>query len=271
MSERYFLLGDIHGNIRTIDKLYNRHKAVLSDNAEDNKIILLGDACFNYFIGVGKEETDHKVKTEFSKYPFTYICLRGNHESRVRDVIVEHPDRWFIKEKYAGTIYYEEEFPNIEYLEDSPAVYEFAGYKTLSLPGAYSVDKQRRLLEKDAWFENEMLNDDEMEYGRYLVGKYGTFDLIISHTCPFSAEPRDLFLMGINQNKVDKTMEYFLNEVEQTADYRRWAFGHFHEDRLYHYTAGKQMMMLGCSRLIDLRKFMEMRECDYWEEITCEQ
>lgn len=271
MRERYFLLGDIHGDVSAIEALYHRHKSVLSENPEENKIILLGDVGLNYFVGTDKEALDHKHKTELSKFPFTYICLRGNHESRVRDVVDKYPDKWIMKAKYAGTIYVEEEFPNIEYLEDVPAVYEFAGYRTLSLPGAYSVDKKRRLLVGDPWFSNEMLSDEEMEYGRYLVNDYGYFDLIISHTCPFSMEPRDLFLMGINQNKVDKTMEFFLNEVEQKADYRRWAFGHFHEDRLYHYNAGKQTLMLGCRKLIDLKRFMEMGEYDYWEEIICEQ
>lgn len=125
------------------------------------------------------------------KLPFTYICLRGNHESRVTEVIKKFPDRWTQVEKYGGIIYVEKEFPNIEYLEDGPGIYEFAGYKTLSVPGAYSVDKWYRLINGWTWFANEQLSEEEMEYGRKLIKKEGSVDLVISHTCPIAFEPRD--------------------------------------------------------------------------------
>lgn len=61
--------------------------------------------------------------------------------------------------KYGGEIYVKKEYPQLEYLSDIPAVYEFCGYKTLSLPGAYSIDKWYRLMHGWPWFEGEMLTE----------------------------------------------------------------------------------------------------------------
>jgi 3-oxoacid CoA-transferase subunit A len=155
----------------------------------------------------------------------------------------------------------------IEYLSDAPAVYEFAGYKTLSIPGAYSVDKWYRLSRHWTWYEDEQLNEEEMLMGIRLVQQEKSFDLVISHTCPLIYEPRDLFLGGIDQSMVDKTMERYLGEIEYDLDYKRWAFGHFHADRLYPWDDGKQMLMLFNENVVDLVKFMEMKEENSLQDI----
>ena len=80
-------------------------------------------------------------------------------------------------------------------------------------------------------------------------------------------EPRDLFLAGIDQSMVDKSMERYLGEIEFDLDYRRWAFGHFHADRLFPCNDGKQMLMLFNENVVDLKKFMEMKEGDSLQEI----
>lgn len=170
-------------------------------------------------------------------------------------------------EKYEGIIYIEKEFPNIEYLADIPAIYRFAGYKTLSVSGAYSVDKWGRLRNYWQWFENEQLSEKEMQYGRSLVEKEKSVDLVISHTCPIAYEPRDLFLTTIDQSKIDKSMEIYLGEIEATLNYRRWAFGHFHADRLFPWDGDKEKLMLFNESVVDLNKYMEMSKSDGFDDI----
>ena len=92
-------------------------------------------------------------------------------------------------------------------------------------------------------------------------------DLIISHTCPIAFEPRDLFLRSIDQSQVDKTMEMYLQEIESMLDYRRFACGHYHADRLYPWDGNKEKLMLFNEHVVDLVKFMEMRRSDYLEDI----
>ena len=58
------------------------------------------------------------------------------------------------------------------------------------------------------------------------------YDVILTHTCPISWEPTDLFLSGLDQSSVDKTMELWLDKVKQNIDWSIWLFGHYHDDRL---------------------------------------
>ncbi len=257
MQETWFLLGDIHGDAAPIRKFYEENQEKLLPEAEQNHIILLGDVGANFAL---QGQRDAAFKARLSEYPFTYICLRGNHEERVRKVMEMHPENWESRRKYGGEIYVEKEYPQLEYLSDIPAVYEFCGYKTLSLPGAYSIDKWYRLMHGWPWFEGEMLTEEEMEVGRQLKAKEPPFDLVISHTCPIDYEPTDLFLDGINQTLVDKTMERYLGEIERDLDYKRWAFGHYHADRLYPWKDGKRMLMLFHEHAVELERFMGMKE-----------
>lgn len=264
MKENWFLIGDIHGEAGPIGYFYNQNKDRLKLDDFKNNIILLGDVCCSYYVN----SRDKRFKKDLSAYPFTYICLRGNHESRVTDVVAKNQDGWEKVEKYGGWIYIEKEFPNIEYLEDVPAVYEFAGFKTLSIPGAYSVDKWWRLRNNHQWFANEQLTEKEMQYGRDIIKENdGCFDLVISHTCPKIFEPRDLFLASIDQSAVDKTMELYLDEIETSLSYSRWAWGHYHDDRLYPWDGDKEKLMLKNEKVVDLVKYMNMSKKDYLEDI----
>lgn len=263
-NDNWFLIGDIHGDDRIIKEFYEKNKDKLSLDASKNHIILLGDFGANYAL---KGERDHKFKTALSKYPFTYIALRGNHEARVENVMNMFLDKWEVINKYGGKIYREKEFIQIEYLADGPAVYEFGGYKTFSIPGAYSVDKWYRISNGWVWYEDEQLTKAEMDLGLKIKANEKPFDLVISHTCPITYEPRDLFLPTINQATVDKTMERYLNEIEYDLDYKRWAWGHYHADRLYPWNNGKQMLMLFNEKVVDLKKFMTMTENDSLQDI----
>ena len=224
IKQNWFLLGDIHGSAEPIRYFYYQNRERLSLDDCDNHIILLGDVGCNFAL---TGQRDYKFKMELSQLPFTYICLRGNHEARVAIVMERNPKRWESVQKYGGEAYVEKEFPMIEYLSDAPAIYDLAGYRTLSFPGAYSIDKWYRLARHWTWYEDEQLTEAEMQSGRELVEREGKIDL----------------------------------------DYRRWAFGHFHADRLFPWNDGKQMLMLFNENVVDLKKFMEMKEGDSLQEI----
>ena len=264
MNEQWFLLGDIHGSAQPIYYFYQENKERLNLDSSENYMILLGDVGANFAL---TGQRDHKFKSELSKLPFTFICLRGNHEARVKTVMDKNPDGWETISKYDGSIFVEKEFPHIEYLADGPEVYNFKSYKTLSLPGAYSVDKYYRLARHLTWYEDEQLDEKEMELGRKLCRNEAPFDLVLSHTCPYPYEPTDLFLAGLDQSTVDSTMERYLGEIEFNLDYKRWAFGHFHADRLYPWAEGRQMLMLFNENVVSLDKFMHMTEKQSFKDI----
>ena len=40
-----------------------------------------------------------------------------------------------------------------------------------------------------------------------------------------------MFLEGIDQSTVDNSIEYFLDEIEESTDYNLWYCGHYHTDK----------------------------------------
>ena len=57
------------------------------------------------------------------------------------------------------------------------------------------------------------------------------FDIVLTHTCPYKYEPREVFMQGLDQSKVDKSMEHFLDEVEENISYNKWYCGHYHTEK----------------------------------------
>lgn len=55
------------------------------------------------------------------------------------------------------------------------------------------------------------------------------FDYVLTHTCPFNMQPTDLFIKGMSG--IDASMEVWLMEIERSITYKKWYFGHYHENR----------------------------------------
>ena len=230
MFDRIWAMGDLHGSYLPIHNFYNRNKDEINFSAETDLIILLGDVGANYF----QDYRDKNFKKKLSRYPFTYFCIRGNHEMRASACANQNRDNWEEKSIFNNIALVENKYPNILYALDEVAIYNIEGYKTLIIPGAYSVDKDYRIRQGWSWFENEQLSELEKNMGRIRLEQSNyNFDLVLSHTCPISYEPRDLFLPQIDQSKVDKSMEMYLGEIEYQINYKLWLWGHFHHYRVY--------------------------------------
>lgn len=225
--EHYFLAGDMHGS--TFPVLYNMNEIINDSEDKDPShyaIILLGDVGFNY----NKPDSwqSKKLKKKANKYGFRLYCLRGNHEDRADNNVNIH---WNWDEDVRGVIGIEPEFPNIHYLNDKVDIYHFGGYKCLTVPGAFSVDKHYRLQMGWEWFPEEQLTEMEMANGLRLA-QDNSFDFILSHTCPMSCIPKHLFLNAVDQSKVDNTMEWWLEEVSNACNWKYLCFAHYHSDEI---------------------------------------
>jgi 3-oxoacid CoA-transferase subunit A len=53
-------------------------------------------------------------------------------------------------------------------------------------------------------------------------------DVVLSHTTPLKYEPVEVFMAGIDQSKVDKSTEIWLDEIEERLSYKKWYCGHYH-------------------------------------------
>lgn len=218
MIKLWVVTGDCHGDMsRFVNYEYPRDGTI--------GVIILGDAGVNYYMN--NRDTSVKKKLQNSGYQF--YLVRGNHEARPEDCdgVTYNYD-----ENVDGIVGIDVAFPAIHYLRDG-GIYSFNGHRTLVIGGAYSVDKYYRL-EKGypyQWFENEQLSLEEREEIFNQV-KGQEFDFVLTHTCPRAWEPVDLFISGLNQDDIDKTMENWLDDIKISIKYKVWLFGHFHADRI---------------------------------------
>ena len=112
-------------------------------------------------------------------------------------------------------------------------IYDFNNNKTLVIGGAYSIDKNYRLIMGYNWYKSEQPNNEiKSEVKKVLKDNNYKIDIILSHTCPYKYMPYEVFMSGIDQSKVDNTTEEFLDKIESTVNYKRWYCGHFHTDKI---------------------------------------
>ena len=213
-----YITGDKHGNYSDIFYFCNKYKTSINDI-----MIILGDAGINYYL----DERDYILKEKLKKLPITLFCIHGNHEERPYNISTYKTIIF-----KSGIVYYEEQYPNILFAKDAQ-IYDFNNNKTLVIGGAYSIDKNYRLIMGYNWYESEQPNDKiKSEVKKVLKDNNYKIDIILSHTCPYKYMPYEVFMSGIDQSKVDNITEEFLDEIEGNANYKRWYCGHFHTDKI---------------------------------------
>ncbi len=222
----FIIIGDQHGEFSAIKGLFKTYSPNM------NAVIILGDAGFNFYLN----KTDQKRKEEIQELGGLVYCVRGNHEERPENIASMELG---FDEIVNGYVYYEPKYSNIRYFIDG-SIYDLIGFKTLVIGGAYSVDKEYRLIRSGknpeehwtGWFKSEQLTQEEMDLiSDFIKGR--TVDFVLSHTCPRSWQPFDLFLSQIDQKKIDKSMENWLDDLRLTFKWNvAWLFGHFHDDRI---------------------------------------
>lgn len=210
-----YLTGDTHGNLDRIATFCEENHL-----KNDDVVIVLGDAGLNYYT----DSRSFKSKAHYSKaIGCELLCIHGNHEQNP-----EHMGSMKEKEWKGGVVFYEEDFPRILYAKDGE-VYDLDGKKAIALGGAYSIDKDYRLMMGWNWFSDEQMSPEVMERCEKKLGEVGwSVDYVLSHTVPLSAEPVEFFLKGIDQSKVDKTMEVWLEKIKNHLHFERWYAGHYH-------------------------------------------
>lgn len=216
-----YITGDTHGNFNHIVEFANKMQTTL-----DDVMIILGDAGLNYYIHNGHDDKmAKKLKKFVSEIPLTFFCIHGNHEERPYNI-----SGYELQEQFGAPAYINPNYPNQIFAKDGE-IYDFNGYKTLVIGGAYSVDKYYRLSRGAAWFESEQPDIVIKTYVEDQLDNIGwKVDTVLSHTCPISTEPRHLFLPFVDQSTVDKSTEEWLQTIADNLDFNKWYFGHFHGD-----------------------------------------
>lgn len=213
-----YITGDKHGDYSDVFEFCYKFKTT-----RDDVLIILGDAGINYYL----DDRDYILKNSLLQLPITLFCVHGNHEERPENI-----NSYKMNKFNGGIVYYEEDYPNILFAKDGE-IYNFNGNDTLVVGGAYSVDKDYRLIMGYNWYSSEQPNDEiKNRVINTLKECNNKVDIILSHTCPYKYMPVEVFISDIDQSKVDKSTEEFLDKIESTTSYKKWYCGHYHIDKV---------------------------------------
>lgn len=231
------LVSDTHGGKNIIERVETIQRSMPDYKPEETGIIILGDSGLNFWLN----NTDKKYKKLLNSQSYHIYCVRGNHEERPENLDYELD----YDPKVNGLVYLDPDFENIKYLVDG-GEYWFGEHSALVIGGAYSIDKWYRLAragiyngadakyanpKQTGWFPDEMLTEEEMSTISRQISN-NKFDFVLSHTCPLSWEPTDLFLNFVDQTTVNKSMEIWMDDLKDKITWNIWLFGHFHADRI---------------------------------------
>lgn len=212
-----YITGDTHGRFERVEKFCER----LGTSREDI-LIILGDAGINFSGGW----RDRMKKELLESLPVTIFAIHGNHEQRSQTIGTYKEKMWC-----GGMVYYEEEYPDLLFAKDGE-VFELDGKKAIVMGGAYSVDKMIRLMYGYGWWSDEQPSEEIKRDVEWKLDELGwKVDVVLSHTTPLKYEPVEMFLKGIDQSKVDKSTEEWLDGIEDKLDYGKWYCGHYHTEK----------------------------------------
>lgn len=212
-----YITGDTHGDFRRINEFCWKH-----DTTEEDIMIILGDAGINYYGGI----RDERRKVVIDSLPITLFCIHGNHEMRPQTIPSYKEIQW-----HGGIVYRENAYPKILFAKDGE-VYDFDGISAIAIGGAYSVDKEYRIENGWGWWADEQPSDEiKARVEKALADRDNKIDVVLSHTTPLKYEPREMFLSCIDQSKVDKSTEEWLDKLEERVDYKKWFCGHYHTNK----------------------------------------
>ena len=212
-----YITGDTHGRFERVEFFCKQFGTKCEDI-----LIILGDAGINFSGGWRDRE-----KKEFLKsLPITIFAIHGNHEQRPSAIETYKEKMW-----HGGMVYYEEEYPDLLFAKDGE-MFELDGKKSIVMGGAYSVDKMIRLRHGYGWWPDEQPSEGiKRDVERKLEEIGWKVDVVLSHTTPLKFEPVEVFLSGIDQSKVDKSTEEWLDRIEDRLDYQKWYCGHYHTEK----------------------------------------
>lgn len=193
---------------------------------ESDVIIILGDAGINYYGDV----RDQKLKKRLSAIPVTLLCIHGNREIRPQNIAT------YIEKSYmGGRVMYEEEYPSLLFAVDC-SIYRFNGISAIAIGGANSEDKFYLIDNSLPYWEDERPSEiTKRRFIRIMKNADWTIDVVLSHAAPikfarYGSESLKKRRYGFDHEYIkdpDRSVEIWLDEMEEKLAYQKWYAGHY--------------------------------------------
>lgn len=216
-----YVRGDSHG---FLNEFTEEKTPGISSWTADDILLITGDFGF-VMLGEENDETEKHNLDTLSRFPFTILFMDGNHEG------YPHLNNYPQEIRFDAPV--RRLRSNIFWLQRG-YIYTIENHKFFVMGGAYSIDKPRRLAFQEQhgipiWFKEELPSAEEYQRGIASLAAHNySVDYILTHTAPASIIPR---LIGTAPDPHDRELTGFLDWIYHDVTFKRWYFGHFHEDR----------------------------------------
>lgn len=227
-----YITGDCHG---AYTRFSIENFPEQKEMTKEDYVIVCGD--FGFWNDSGEQRYWRKW---LSKKSFTTLFVDGNHENF--DLLYSIP----VEEWRGGKIHRISD--SIIHLMRGQ-VFMIEGKKIFTFGGARSHDISDGILDPESehfkqeykrlrrqgamfrvnhvsWWKEEMPNEAEMAEGRRSLEKNGwKVNYIVTHCAPSSVQAQ------ISAGRfVPDALTAYLEEIKQVCDYRKWFFGHYHNN-----------------------------------------
>lgn len=212
-----FITGDLHGEKDLIKSIPER----CPELGAGDILIIAGDFGIPWWNpSIGKSWEDKKLLKILSEYEFTICFVDGNHENYDNLKRYSHEERWGGRVQQIGE--------NVYHLCRGE-IFRMDGYSVFAFGGATSVDKIYRT-EHVSWWKEENASQLEKDHGlESLKAANWNVDYVITHTAP------EQFMSVYQHAAFNKLLlhcptQAYLTEIHSQLTYKKWYFGHFHDD-----------------------------------------
>ena len=210
--------GDIHGDVKRVREGILRHPIKSGDT-----IVILGDLGLNYHGNAIDRRRKREMEQIARAADVELFCIHGNHDMRPWHVPAMRET-----ERFGGRGWVEDDYPHIFFARDGE-VFSLEGRQAIVCGGAYSVDKRWRVRMGWTWFDDEQPSEEIKRDVEATLDRLGwEVDTVLTHTCPIKFTPTEAMFPGLDQSKIDKTTELWLDGIEDRLTYRHWFCGHWH-------------------------------------------
>lgn len=232
-----YITGDCHQDFRRFStRIFPEQKGM----TKEDYVIICGDFGGVWNQGVENKEEKHLCDWLEGK-PFTTLFVDGNHENF--DRLYAYP----VEEWHGGKVH--KIRPSVIHMMrgqvfeiDGKSIFTFGGASSHDIDGGIlepegpDFKRKKRMLDQDwrpyrinhvSWWSQELPTEEETEEGRRNLAAHGNkVDFIVTHCCASSTQ----ILLGGKLYRPD-TLTAYLEEIRQNTSFRKWFFGHYHDNR----------------------------------------